>query len=87
MSATYEAAVRDLNDASGVTGDLGLAERGIASQIGTGRAVLALAEEVEALVELLREHFDTTTVVEYFADGPRPATTSPAPPEPGVRYR
>lgn len=55
MSATYEAAIRDLNDASGVTGDLGLAERGIAAQIGTGRAVLALAEEVEALVELLRD--------------------------------
>lgn len=84
MSATYEAALRDLNDAAGVTGDLGLAERGIAAQIGTGRAVLALAEEVEALVELVREVL-TRPTVEYFADGPRPATTSPAPPDPGVR--
>ena len=82
MSATYEAAIRDLNDASGVTGDLGLAERGIAAQIGTGRAVLALAEEVEALVELVRERLSAPVVVEYFTDGPRPATSSPAPPDP-----
>lgn len=56
MSATYEDARETLDDAEPrEEGGLGLAERGIAAQIGTGRAVLALAEEVEALVELLRE--------------------------------
>lgn len=57
MSATYEEAREALDDAEPrQEGGLGLAERGIAAQVGTGRAVLAVAEELEALVELLRAH-------------------------------
>ena len=53
MSATYAAAVRDLNDAAEGTGRNPI-ERLVGAQVGTGRALLEVAELLEALVELLR---------------------------------
>jgi len=53
VSATYAAAVRDLNDAAEGTGRNPI-ERLVGAQVGTGRALLEVAELLEALVELLR---------------------------------
>lgn len=91
MSAAYDVARGTLDAARD---DLDVAAEGAdpilfaaaTAQVGTGEAILALAEEVEALVELLRERLPAPGVVDYhFVDGPRPATTSPAPPDPGHR--
>lgn len=92
MSATYENARETLDAArtdldAAAEGADPIAFAAATATVGVGEAILALAEEVEAAVELLRERLTAPPGVEYFADGPRPATTSPAPPDPGVRYR
>ena len=52
MSATYEAAAKDLSDASDLAGTATVNDYPVVlATVGTGRAVLALAEEIEALVE------------------------------------
>ncbi len=63
MSATYDAAVQNLNDAH--TGDEFMpdTERQIAAQVGTGRAVLALTEETEVVAEQLRRLADVAEAV------------------------
>lgn len=61
MSATYDAAVRDLNDAARERN--GPSDSLSTAQVGTGRAVLALTEEAEVVAEQLRRLADVAEAV------------------------
>lgn len=66
MSATYEAAAATLSDAADLATSTSADHYpAMLATLGTGRALLACAEELEALVELLRERLPAAAPVDY----------------------